>query len=178
MSAASTTLSHEQALAAFEAVSGVHADKDAARIAEVFTEDIVYDDDGRDAPARGHAELAEFFRSVWTAFPDFRLDLVAGPFISGDSASFAVRGEMTATMTGPLDPPGLAPTNGAVSTAFAGFYELEGMRVRHTRVIMNTYELGIHMGASPPRGSAGERLVVIFQRLQALRLRRQNRERR
>jgi SnoaL-like domain len=159
-------------------VAAVHADKDAARIAEVFTEDIVYDDDGRDAPACGHAELAEFFRSVWTAFPDFRLELVAGPFVSAGSASFAVRGQMTATMTGPLDPPGLAPTNGAVSTAFGGFYEVEGTRVRNARVIMNTYELGIDMGASPPRGSAGERLVVLFQRLQALRLRRLNRQRR
>jgi ketosteroid isomerase-like protein len=165
----------ERALAAFEALADVHHSQDAARLRAVFTEDIEYDDDGWPETARGHAELLTFFRALWAAFPDFRVEIVGGPYVSGDRRGFSVHGRISATMEGSLTPPGLAPTGGRISSDFGGFYELEGERIRRGRVILNTYELGTQMGASPQPGSAGERLVVAFQRLQARRLRRRNR---
>jgi hypothetical protein len=68
-------------------------------------------------------------------------------------------------MTGDLDPPGFAATNGRVATEFAGFYELSGDKLRAGRVIMDTTDLGRQIGAVPPPGSGAERVVTALQRL-------------
>jgi hypothetical protein len=52
-----------------------------------------------------------------------------------------------------------------VDTEFAGFYELSGECIRAGRVIMDTTALGRQIGAVPPAGSGGERLVTLTQRL-------------
>jgi hypothetical protein len=61
-----------------------------------------------------------------------------------------------------------------MTTAFGGFYDLEADRIRRARVIVNTYETAIQVGASPPRGARAERLVVWLQHLHARRMRRES----
>ncbi len=164
-----------QARAIFERLAEVHHSQDPTRLPAVVTEDVVYDDDGLPEPARGRAQLEAFFGGVWRAFPDFRLELIQGPFLSPDADGFALLGEVRGTMQGPLVPPGLAPTGGAIATSFAGFYQVDDGLIRRARIVIDTYELATQLGASPEPDSVGERLVVASQRLRARRLRRRNR---
>jgi hypothetical protein len=165
-------LTQERAARLFDRIVDLHAGHDPRAVAAVFTADAVYDDASWPAPARGHDEIARLLTTVWRAFPDFRVELVSGPFIAEDGSGFAVRGRVVGTMTGPLDPPGLAPTHTTMSTEYAGFYRFEGEQLRYGRVILDTSDVASQLAALPPPGSPGERLGVWLQRLQARRLRR------
>jgi SnoaL-like protein len=165
-------LSHERALELFRRISDLHDEHDSAGVRTAFTEDAVYEDDGAPEPVRGHAELERFFSGVWRAFPDFRVELLEGPYLSEDGSGFAVLGRISGTMTGPLDPPGLAPTGTRIEAEFAGFYEPGGNRIRRGRIVMNVNDFATQLGAAPKPGSGGERLGVLLQRLQARRTRR------
>ena len=170
-------MTQEEATAAFERLAEIHQSQDPTRLPEVFAEDVVYEDDGLPETARGRAQLEAFFAGVWRAFPDFRVELVHGPYVSTQEDGFALLGLVSGTMEGPLVPPGLAPTAGPMSTSFAGFYEMQNRLIRRARIVINTYELATQLGASPEPDSSSERLVVAFQRLRARRLRRRNRRR-
>lgn len=156
----------------FRALQELHARKDASGIRRLFTEDAVYDDDGWHEPAVGHAGIERFFGAVWRAFPDMRIELTDGPYDLEDGGSFAVRGQLSGTMTGRLDPPGLGPTGAPISVEFAAFYEPDGDRIRRGRVIMDTRALASQLGALPEPGSVTERLAVWIQRLKAWWMRR------
>lgn len=143
-------------------------------LAGIFTEDVLFDDDGwlESEPLRGHAGVEKFFRGAWKAFPDFRFELVEGPYLLGDGRGVAVRVRISGTMLGPYDPPGFAPTGTRFSTEYGGFVELEGDRMKYVRIILNLNDVCIQLGAAPPYGSRVERLLVWAQRIQARRMRR------
>jgi len=164
-------LTHARAARLFSTITDLHANRDPGAVAKVFTADAVYDDSSWPGPAHGHDEIVRLLTTVWRAFPDFRVELVSGPFLAEDGTGFAVRGRVVGTMTGPLDPPGLAPTHTTMSTEYAGFYRFEGEQLQYGRVILDTSDVAGQLGALPPPGSAGERLGVWVQRLQARRLR-------
>jgi SnoaL-like polyketide cyclase len=167
-----TSLTAKRALSLYQKIAELHHEKDLARVALTFTEDVIYEDDGALEPARGHAGIEQQFASVWRAFPDFEVELTGGPYLAEGTPAFAVRGRISGTMKGPLEPPGLAPTMAPVSTDFAGFYQAQGDRVSYARIILNTTDLAIQLGATPPPGSAAERWGLRLQRLQAWRTRR------
>jgi SnoaL-like domain len=84
---------------------------DAERLVALMTEDVVIDHSAWPATMRGRAQARSFYADyLWKAFPDSFLELEDGPFLHPHAprVSFAWRG--VGTHTGPLDPPGLAPT--------------------------------------------------------------------
>jgi steroid delta-isomerase-like uncharacterized protein len=139
---------------------------DLDRLAEIFTEDVVFEDDAWPETVRGLGEMKRFVGALWRAFPDFRFELVAGPYLD-DAGRVSARARTTGTMTGPFQPPGFAPTGRRVTTEYGGFYELEGDRIRQARVIVNMNDVAVQLGAAPRPGSRGERAVVLMQRVQA-----------
>jgi predicted ester cyclase len=145
---------------------------DVRHIPTIFTEDIEFRDDGWPEIIRGHAEMERFLTALWRAAPDFRFELLEGPYVSEDGRHAAARVRVGGTMTGSFDPPGFAPTGTRLATEFGGFYELEGDRIKRGRIIVNMNDVGIQMGAAPAPGSRGERLAVAMQRLTARRMRR------
>lgn len=146
-------------------------ERDVGNIPEVLTEDVVFDDDIWPDLIRGHAELERFLSSLWRAVPDFRFTLRAGPYVAEDGSSIAVRVQAGGTFSGPLDPPGYAPTGRPVTAEYGGFFELERGRIKRGRVILNVNDVGVQIGALPAPGSVADRLGVILQRLNARRLR-------
>ena len=164
-------LTHEEARAAFERAYDLLNEHDVGRIPDVFTEDVVFEDDAWPEVVRGHAEMERFLRAVWRAMPDLRFELIDGPFLAEDGRS-AAKVRITGTMTGPLDPPGFAPTGKPFTLEYAGFYEWEGQRVKRARIIINMQQAGVQIGAIPPPGSRGERGAVLMQRLKARTMRR------
>ena len=163
---------HESARALFERVYELLNEHDVRHIPEIFTEDIVFDDAAWPETIRGHAEMERFLTSIWRAAPDFRFELLEGPFLSEDGRHAAVRVRASGTALGPFDPPGFAPTGTRISAEYGGFYELEGERVKRARIILNMNDVGIQIGAAPPPGSRGERLAVRMQHLNARRMRK------
>jgi steroid delta-isomerase-like uncharacterized protein len=84
--------------------------QDAEKVLACMAEDIVYDDDAWPTTMRGHAEVREFLEYMWRAFPDMRFEVVDGPYIDPEAPKVAWYWRGFATHTGPLEPPGLAPT--------------------------------------------------------------------
>ena len=165
-------LAHEDAAQTFQRFYDLLNEHDPAHIPAIFTEDLVFEDDAWPETIRGHAEMNTFLSSIWRGFPDFRFQIVEGPFLSEDGRRAALRVRVTGTALGPLDPPGFAPTGRVMSTEYGGFYELEDGRIKRARIILNMNDAGVQLGALPPQGSMGERLAVGLQRLKAGWMRR------
>jgi steroid delta-isomerase-like uncharacterized protein len=145
---------------------------DPERVLSLMTEDIVYDDSAWPTTMRGHADVREFLDWTWRAMPDLTFEVVEGPFMAPDEPKAAVYWRGRATVTGPLDPPGFAPTNTSVEFEGADFHEYRDGKVARLRIVFDMLEVGQQIGALPPQGSFGERLATIMQRMQARRMRR------
>lgn len=163
-------MDHARAEDFFRRLECLHSRREREGVKELFSHDVEVQDDGGE-PVHGRTEMEDFLDAVWRAFPDFRVELVDGPFLASDGSGFAVWGRLSGTMRGPLDPPGFAPTGRRVSTDFGGFYESRGDLLCRARIIIDTRAIAVQIGALPPRGSRGEWLAVRLQRLQALGLR-------
>ena len=84
-------------------------DHDAAAIADLVIEDVVWEDPALVVPARGVAAVQEFMRGGWRGFPDLRFDETDRPHRTASGDQVAWRWRMRGMMTGLLDPPGFAP---------------------------------------------------------------------
>ena len=160
------SLTHERARALFGRAYDQLNTRETKRVPEVFTEDIVFQDDAWPETVRGHAEMKRFLGSLWTAFPDFRFELLDA-YLGEAEGSAAAHVRVSGTMNGPLDPPGFAPTGRRLVTDYGGFYQFEGERISRGRIIVNMNDAATQLGALPPPGSRGERAAVMAQRLQA-----------
>ena len=158
-------LTHERAREILQRSYDLINEHDLAHVPTVFTEDIVFEDDAAPEALRGHEDMRRFLGSIWTAFPDFRLELLQGPYLAQDGG-VAAHVRMTGTMKGKLDPPGFLPTGAPISLDLGAFYELEGDRIRRARIILNMTDAAIQIGALPAPGSAGEKVAVFAQGLQ------------
>lgn len=110
---------------------------------------------------------------LFTAFPDFAL-IERGRVVSEEQGRATLWWELGATFAGPLDPPGFAPTNGPISNHGVSWVEVEGGRISRFHLYYDVNELGRQIGAIPPPGSAGEKMVVTFQKLTAKGLRKKD----
>ncbi len=144
----------------------------AERVLELMTEDIVYDDSAWPRTMRGHDQVREFLAHTWRAFPDLEFELVDGPYLSPDEPKAAIYWKGTATFTGPLDPPGFAPTGQRIEMEGGDFQEYHDGRVSRLRIVFDTTTSGRQIGAIPPHGSRAERFGAMLQKLAARRLRK------
>lgn len=100
---------------------------------------------------------AAWFRNTFRAFPDMRfevLDIVA----SGEQA--AVRWRATGTFTGPARFEGLSPTGARVALEGLDLLTIREGKIQSNFAYTNGTEIGRQLGAMPPAGSLGERLMV------------------
>ena len=89
------------------------------RLLDLMTKDIEYEDSAWPRPMRGHQDVREFLESTWRAMPDLEFEMADGPFLMEGQPKAAFYWTGTGTFTGPLIPPGLAPTGTRI--AFDGF---------------------------------------------------------
>lgn len=145
---------------------------DAAEVAALCSADVVWEDSAAPGPLYGRDAVYEFHRDLlFRSLPDVRVTLVDGPYFAREGGDVAVRLRITGTMTGPLDPPGFAPTGGRLEFETAEFSRIEdGVLVRH-HVVMDMLSLARQIGAAPQVGSALERANVWLQRVRAWHLR-------
>src|SRR5687767_12756954 len=135
------------------------------RVLELMTEDIVYDDDAWPRTMRGHGDVREFLETIWRAMPDLAFEMVEGPFVrEGEPvATFYWKG--SGTFSGPLDPPGFAPTGARAE--FEGFdlQEYRDGRVCRLRIVTDMLGMSRQLGLMPAQGSRAEKAAAAAQRL-------------
>jgi predicted ester cyclase len=146
---------------------------DAAAIAALCTEDVLWHDPAAPGPLSGRDAVKRFHDEVmFRALPDVRIELIEGPFVSADGTGIAVRTRISGTLTGSFSPPGFAPTNGAVEFETAEFSRFRGGRLASHVVLLDRLALAAQVGALPPPGSLGDRLSLRYQHFRAWRARR------
>ena len=135
------------------------------RVLELMTEDVAYDDSAWPRTMRGHGEVREFLEFAWRAMPDLEFRTIEGPFLLEGEPKAAFLWNGTGTFTGPLDPPGFAPTGAQI--AFEGFdlHEYRDGRVCRLRIVFDMMDVSRQIGLVPSQGSSLEKAGAAAQRL-------------
>jgi steroid delta-isomerase-like uncharacterized protein len=135
------------------------------RVLELMSEDIVYDDSAWPRTTRGHGDVREFLESVWRGMPDLAFEMVEGPFLHPGEAKAAFYWKGTGTFTGPLDPPGFAPTGARIEIDGFDLQEYRDGRVCRLRIVTDMLDVSRQLGLMPQQGSRAEKAAAAAQRL-------------
>ena len=141
--------------------------QDADKVLACMAQDIVYDDDAWPTTMRGHAEVREFLEHIWRAFPDMRFEVVDGPYIDPASPKVAWYWRGFATHTGPLEPPGLAPTGKRVEFEGGEFDEYRNGKLVRLRMVFDVADSMRQLGVLPAAGSRAEQAIALLAGLRA-----------
>jgi len=105
---------------------------DPQAVAALCCDDVVWEDPAAPATLHGRDAVLRFHRDImFPALPDAQVELIDGPYLSPDGTGAAVRLRISGTMTGPLTPPGFAPTRGPLSFETAEFSRFRGGLLVH-----------------------------------------------
>jgi steroid delta-isomerase-like uncharacterized protein len=139
---------------------------DPEKVLALMNDDIVYDDSAWPTTMRGHAEVRVFLDHLWRAFPDLRFELVEGPFLHPHESKASDCWRGSATHTGPIDPPGLAPTGKRLEIDKGmSFYEFRDGRLSRLSFVFDMADASRQLGLLPKPGSKAERALAAMQRL-------------
>ena len=141
---------------------------DADAVAALCADDVTWDDPAAPQVLQGRDAVRLFHRDImFPALPDTRIELVDGPYLALDGSGVAARLRISGTMTGPLTPPGFAPTGGRLVFETAEFSHFEGGLLAHHTVVLNMLDLARQIGAVPQAGTLGDRVGVWMQHVSA-----------
>jgi steroid delta-isomerase-like uncharacterized protein len=143
-----------------------------ARVLELMSDDIVYDDSAWPTTMRGKDAVREFIDHTWRGFPDLTFEAVGGPLIAGDGPRAAFWWRGTGTNSGPIDPPGIPPTGRKIIFEGADFHEYRDGKVARLRIVFDMNDVSRQLGLLPEPGSMGERAMVWVERAKGLARRR------
>jgi steroid delta-isomerase-like uncharacterized protein len=143
------------------------------RLLELMAEDIVYDDSAWPETMRGHSDVRRFLDYAWRAFPDLAFEMIDGPYIEPGAPKAAFYWKGTGTFTGPMEPPGFAPTGDRIEFEGLDTHEYRDGKVCRLRIVFDMMDVARQLGTLPKPGSRAERAGAVAQRLGArLRSRR------
>jgi predicted ester cyclase len=149
---------------------------DARAVAALCSEDVLWTDPAAPEPLRGREAVYRFHRDLmFRALPDVTVELIDGPYLAVDGAGVAARLRIRGTMTGPLAPPGFAPTGAPIEFESAEFSRFEGGLLKRHTVVLDMLALARQIGAVPKAGTVADRIGVRLQHLTARRARRRRR---
>ena len=143
----------------------------------LMTEDVEYRDDAWPKPMRGHADVREYLEASWRAFPDMTFELLSGPYVIPGEPRAAFHWRGRATHTGPLEPPGFAPTGRRWEQDGVDFHEYRDGRVCKLRITFDMLSVSRQLGLMPAAGGRAESALAMAQR-SASRVQQAIRERR
>ena len=120
---------------------------DADALVAVYAEGGTYHNPRVDRPLTGQA-IGDFAKSVWTAYPDMRLEIIS----RGDTGGglVAVQWVLHGTHTGPyMD--GTAPTGRTVAYPGASFTQVEGDKIRSEHTYLDRQTVAEQLGLKPKK---------------------------
>jgi steroid delta-isomerase-like uncharacterized protein len=138
---------------------------DVDRLLAFFTEDIELRDDSWPKTMHGHGEVREFLEALWRASPDMRYELLDGPYVIPGELRAAFHWHGSGTLTGPMEPPGFAPTGRHWEVDGADFQEYRDGRICKLRVTCDMMSVSRQVGLMPPAGSRAEQMLAAVQRV-------------
>ena len=104
--------------------------------------------------------LEETFR----AFPDLTFEVTETPLVARGDRAAAVVWRATGTMTGVLEPPGLAATGRRFVLEGVDLYDVRDGLLARMRTRYDVLDWLRQMGAAPSRGGGTERALLALQR--------------
>lgn len=138
--------------------------RQADQVLELLTEDVELHDDSWPRMMHGHADVREFLDALWRACPDMTFELLDGPYASPGEPRASFRWVGAGTFTGPMDPPGFAPTGRRWVIDGADFQEYRDGRICRLRVVFDLMSVSRQLGVMPASGSRAERMMAAAQR--------------
>lgn len=142
--------------------------RDPDAVAALCTEEVVWEDPAAPHTLRGREAVRSFHRDVmFVALPDTRIELIDGPYLALDGSGVAARLRISGTMTGPLVPPGFAPTGEHLEFETAEFSRFEDGLLAHHTVVLNMLDVARQIGAVPRAESMAGRIGVWMQHVAA-----------
>jgi steroid delta-isomerase-like uncharacterized protein len=140
---------------------------DTHAMAELVQQDIVWADPALPEPARGVAEVQEFMRTSFRAFPDLHFGEPDEPVLAVTGDVVLWRWHMEGTHRGTIDPPGFAPTGKRMRVQGVDQWTFRDRRIALYAAYYDMNGLARQLGIVPEPGSGAERGMVALQRLQA-----------
>lgn len=153
-----------KARARVEALFQAFNDHDADKIVAMHAADAVWEDPRLTEPATGREEISAVVGAMFRAFPDLRFVLDELEIYTAPSGRLAARWHCVATMTGPIDPPGFAPTGKTASFSGACFYQFKGTMIERHTIVYDTMGMLVQLGIMPAAGTAPAKATVAIQR--------------
>jgi steroid delta-isomerase-like uncharacterized protein len=147
---------------------------DPDSLPSLCTDDVLWEDPfiHPSGVAHGKEEVRAWLASIFRAMPDVRFELEGEPLVSLDGTTIAAVWRGRGRMTGPLDPPGFAPTGHTAVLRGVDVHSFRDGKLAHVLTITDLNAAGQQLGAVPPPGSRREKAVVALQRLNARRMHR------
>jgi ketosteroid isomerase-like protein len=144
---------------------------DPEQVVALCTPDVVLEQSSSPT-LHGHAGVRAAVAQLVRASEDYRFEEAGALCLSADGRTAVVPWRLTGTMTGPLVPPGFAPTGRAITLEGDDHWQFDDGLMARTRALFDTSALAVQLGAAPAPGSAGEKAAVLLQRLTAAWMRR------
>jgi steroid delta-isomerase-like uncharacterized protein len=136
---------------------------DGPALSELCTEDVEFHDPAI-GTIHGREAVADWVGICARAFPDYRFEEPEPAYISRDRPKAIAPWRMVATNTGPLDPPGFAPTNRSFVIDGVDHWWFRDGLVERYRADYDLNGALRQLGLVPEAGSRGEKLMVSLQR--------------
>lgn len=141
-------------------------DRDGEALAALCTDDVEFFDPAIQT-VHGRAAVADWLRQCERAFPDYRFEEPEPPYLASDRPKAIVPWRMLGTNTGPLDPPGFAPTGKSVVIEGVDHWWFRDGLIARYRADYDMAGVMRQLGLMPPPGSKAEQAMVRLQRLGA-----------
>jgi hypothetical protein len=139
---------------------------DGAAVAALCTDDVEFTDPLL-RTVHGRSAVASWARSGSRAFPDYRFEEPERAYLSRDTAKAIVPWRMVATNTGPIDPPGFAPTGRPVVIDGVDHWWFRDQLVGRYRADYDAQGVVVQLGLVPAPGSRTQAVMAAVQRLTA-----------
>ena len=114
----------------------------------------------RSRPRRAGAGPCRRSARGGAAFPDLRFDETDQPHRTAAGDQVAWRWRMRGTNTGPLDPPGFAPTGRTIEVEGVDLWTMRDGRIAVYRAFYDMNDLARQLAIAPAPGSRAERAMV------------------
>jgi SnoaL-like domain len=125
---------------------------DPQQVMALCTDDVEWQQPSSPPLPRGYDGAAESVKQLQRACPDYRFAETEPPYASFDRRKAIVPWRFTGTMTGPLDPPGFAPTGTRIQIEGDDHWEFRGDLVYRCRVLYDANDVAMQLGAVPAPG--------------------------
>ena len=140
---------------------------DPDAIAELCSDDVVWNDPGLPATAHGRDGVRDFTSAMFRAFADFTFEEVEPPYLSGWDPVALSQYEVRGRMTGPWEPLRMAPTGRSFSVRGIDRWEFRGDQLSRYDTFYDALDMARQLGFLPPAASLRERMLARLQNAQA-----------